>query len=80
MEASGWFVLTMDTAMLSGGLLGRKGRGTRQGGATMVDAFRSYNLDVLVKSPDYSLRHIQGMDCVSILLLLVIRRCLELLG
>lgn len=80
MEASGWFVLTTDTAMLSGGLLGRKGRGTRQGRATVVDVFRSYNLDVLVKSPDCSLRHIEGMDCVSILLLLVIRRCLELLG
>lgn len=65
--------------MLSSGLLGRKGRGTRQAGATMVDVFRSYNLDVLVKSPDGSLRHIQGTKCVSILLLLMIMRWLELL-
>lgn len=56
-EASGWFVLTTAIAELSCGLLGRKGRGTRQGGATTVDGFRSYNPDVLVISPDCSLRH-----------------------
>ena len=32
MEASGWFVLARDMAMLSGGLIGRKRKGTRQGG------------------------------------------------
>lgn len=67
MEAPGWFVFTRDMAVLSSGLLGRKGRGTRQGEATMVDVFQSYNLDLLVKSPGGSLRHIQGMPCVSIL-------------
>lgn len=80
MEASGWFILTTDMAILSGGLLGREGRGTRQGGATVVDVFRSYDLDVLVTSPDGSLRHIQGTQCVSTLLLLVMMHWLELLG
>lgn len=40
MEASGWYPLTTDMAMLSGGLLGRKGRGTRQGGATCVQVLQ----------------------------------------
>ena len=46
----------------------------------MVDVFKSYNLDVLVTSPDCSLRHIQGTQCVSTLLLLVMMHWLELLG
>lgn len=78
-EAPGWFMFTRAMAVLSSGLLGRKGRGTRQGEATVVDAFRSHNLDLLGKPPGGSLGRIQGMLCVSTLLLVITHR-LELLG
>lgn len=60
MEASGWFVPTVGMAVLSGGLLGGKRRGSRQGGGTTVPMLRAHSLDVSAAPPDCSLGRLRG--------------------